>query len=226
MKRAMSAHPLLARYSKHGGIAMKLRENPQMKKSLTLALVAAFAVIGTASAQQTTGSEVQRNVDQQNRIEQGLQSGQLSTKEASQLEKGEAHVDKMEANANKNGAPTAAQQARIQKAQNRESAAIYNDKHNAVTGNPNSASSKRMQADVQRNANQQARVEQGVKSGQLTNKEAGSLERGQAHVNNAEARAGANGHVSANEQKNVQARENNQSKRVYNKKHNATTQGG
>ena len=77
-----------------------------MKKSLTLALVAAFAVIGTASAQQTTGSEVQRNVDQQNRIEQGLQSGQLSTKEASQLEKGEAHVDKMEANANKNGAPT------------------------------------------------------------------------------------------------------------------------
>jgi hypothetical protein len=196
-----------------------------MNKSLTLALVAAFFAIGTASAQ-STGTEVQRNVDQQQRIENGLQSGQLSTKEASQLEKGEQHIDKMEANANKNGGPTAQQAAAIQKAQNRESAAIYNDKHNAVTGNPNSASSKRMQADVQRNVNQQQRIENGVKSGQLSNQETAKLERGQAHVNGKEARAGADGNVSANEQKNIQARENHQSKKVYNKKHNATTQGG
>jgi hypothetical protein len=203
-----------------------------MKKSLTLALVAAcFLAAGAASAQ-SVGSEVQRNDNQQNRIEQGLQSGQLNTKEASQLEKGEAHIDKMESHADKNGGPTAQQAAAIQKAQNHESAAIDRDKHNAVTGNPNSASSKRMQADVQRNANQQARIEQGVQSGQLTGKETGKLERGQSHVNNAEARAGANGHVSANEQKNIQARENHQSKRVHNKKHNgsgngsATGQGG
>jgi len=39
-----------------------------------------------------------------------------------------------------------------------------------------------MQADVQRNINQQQRVEQGVKSGQLTNREAGKLENGQARV--------------------------------------------
>lgn len=193
-----------------------------MNKSLTLALVAGFFAIGTASAQ-TTGTEVQRNDNQQNRVEQGLQSGQLSTKEASKLENGEAHIDKMEANANKNGGPTPQQAAAIQKAQNRESNAIYNDKHNTVTGNPNSASSKRMQADVQRNANQQARIENGVKSGQLTNKETANLERGQSRVNNAEARAGANGHVGANEQKNIQARENHQSKKVYNKKHNAKT---
>ncbi|HUL96423.1 MAG TPA: hypothetical protein VLT89_10450 [Usitatibacter sp.] len=195
-----------------------------MKTSLTLALVAS-SMIGVASAQ-TTGSEVQRDVNQQNRIEQGLQSGQLSTKEASKLEKGEAHIDKMESNANKDGTLTPAEKARIQNAQNKESAAIAGDKHNAVTGNPNSASSRRMQADVQRNANQQARIEQGVQSGNLTKHETASLERGQSHVNNAEARAGANGHVGAGEQKNVQARENHQSKRVYRKKHNSTTQGG
>jgi hypothetical protein len=196
-----------------------------MKKSLTLAMVAAFAFATGAASAQTTGQAVQRNDDQQNRIEQGLQSGQLSTKEASQLEKGQAHIDKMEAHDNKNGGPTAQESANLQKAQNAQSAAIYNDKHNGVTGNPNSASSKRMQADVQRNANQQARIEQGVKSGQLTNQEAGKLEHGQAHVNNAEAKAGANGHVSANGQKNIQAREDHQSKRVYGKKHNATTTG-
>jgi len=200
-----------------------------MKKSLTLSLVAALLAIGSASAQ-TTGTEVQRNVDQQQRIENGLQSGQLSTKETSQLEKGEQKVDRMEANANKNGGPTAQQAAAIQKAQNRESNAIYRDKHNAVAGNPGSASSKRMQADVQRNVNQQTRIENGVKSGQLTNQETGKLERGQAHVNGAEARAGANGHVGAGEQKSIQARENRQSRHVHNKKHNgngsATGQNG
>jgi len=193
-----------------------------MNKSLTLALVATCLAIGAASAQ-TTGTEVQRNVDQQQRIENGLQSGQLSTKEASKLEKGEAHIDKMEANANKNGGPTPQQAAAIQRAQNRESNAIYRDKHNATTGNPNSASSQRMQADVQRNVNQQTRIENGVKSGQLTNQETARLERGQGRVNKAEARAGANGHVGAGEQANIQARENNQSRRVFNKKHNGNT---
>ncbi|HEY2630130.1 MAG TPA: hypothetical protein VGI57_13460 [Usitatibacter sp.] len=196
-----------------------------MKKSLTVALVTAFVFAASAASAQTVGSEVQRNDNQQNRIEQGLQSGQLNTKEASQLEKGQAKIDKMESHADKNGGPTPQQAANIQKAQNKESAAIDRDKHNAVTGNPNSASSQRMQANVQRNANQQARIEQGVQSGQLTGKETGKLERGQAHVNNAEAKAGANGHVSANEQKNIQARENHQSKRVYGKKHNGTNTG-
>jgi len=34
-----------------------------------------------------------------------------------------------------------------------------------------------MQADVQRNINQQSRIEQGIQSGQLTNKETSQLER-------------------------------------------------
>jgi hypothetical protein len=171
---------------------------------------------------QTSATQVQRDENQQQRIEQGLQSGQLSTHEAAQLEHGEAHIDRMEANDMKNGPETGAEKAQIQSAQNRESAAIYADKHNAVTGNPNSASSQRMQADVQRNVNQEGRIEQGIKSGQLTNREAGSLERGQGHVDRLEARAGANGHVGRNEQARIQGAENRQSARIYNKKHNGT----
>ena len=101
--------------------------------------------------------------------------------------------------------------------------AIYDDKHNATTGNPNSASSERMQADVQRNVNQQQRIANGMQSGALTNKEAGSLERGQAHVARREANVAANGHVSAREQRRIQGSENHQSNRIYNKKHNGTT---
>jgi hypothetical protein len=172
---------------------------------------------------QTTGTEVQRDINQENRIEQGLKSGQLSTGEAARLEKGEARIDKMESNALKNGNLSPQEAARIQRAQNQESAAINRAKHNDVTGNPNSASSQRMQADVQRNINQQNRIEQGIQSGQLTNKEASQLERGQAKVDRAEARAGADGHVNAREQARIQNRENNQSQKIYREKHNKRT---
>ena len=193
-----------------------------MNKTTYLAVVAALALTAGAQAQ-TTGSEVQRNVDQQVRIEQGLQSGQINTHEAAKLESGEAKVDRMQSKAMKDGALSPAEKARIQKAQNAESSAIYRQKHDAQTGNPNSASSKRMQADVQRNVNQQSRVNQGVATGSLTTAETGKLERGQARVNHKEAAAGANGHVDPVEQANVQHAENVQSARVYRKKHNVTT---
>jgi hypothetical protein len=180
------------------------------------------SVTATALAQ-TAGSEVQRDINQENRIEQGLKSGQLSTGEAARLEKGEARIDRMESKAMKNGNLSPEEAARIQRAQNQESEAINRAKHNDVTGNPTSASSQRMQADVQRNINQQNRIEQGIQSGQLTNKETSQLERGQARVDRAEARAGADGHVSAREQGRIQHRENTQSQQIYRDKHNKRT---
>jgi hypothetical protein len=184
-----------------------------------------MSVLTTAAWAQTTPAEQdqQRDVNQQQRIEQGLQSGQLSTKEAGSLERQEQHVDSMEARDLKNGPMTAGEQARLNSAQNRVSGDIYADKHNGVTGNPNSASSQRMQADVQRNVNQQQRIQNGMDNGSLTNHEAGSLERGQAHVNGREANAARNGHVSAAAQGRIQRSENRQSGRIYRKKHNAVT---
>jgi hypothetical protein len=172
---------------------------------------------------QTVGTEVQRDVNQENRIEQGLKSGQLSTGEAAKLERGEARIDRMEKNALKNGTLSPQEAARIQRAQNQESAQINRFDNNAVSGNPNSASSQRMQADVQRNINQQRRIEQGVQSGALTNKETATLEQGQARIDRKEARAGADGHISAGEQARIQHAENHQSKQIYREKHNNRT---
>jgi hypothetical protein len=192
--------------------------------SITFQLIAASLLTSAAWAQTTPAEQdQQRDVNQQQRIEQGLQSGQLSTKEAGSLERQEQHVDKMEAHDMKNGAITPGEQARLNAAQNHVSNDIYADKHNGVTGNPNSASSQRMQADVQRNVNQQQRIQNGMDNGSLTNREAGKLERGQAHVNGREANAAANGHVSAGEQRGIQRSENRQSGRIYRKKHNAVT---
>ena len=191
--------------------------------NLILAALAASALSTAALADTVAEQDQQRDVNQQERIEQGLKSGELSTKEAGQLERDEQHVDHMEARDLKNGSISPTEQARLNAAENKTSNAIYADKHNATMGNPNSASSERMQADVQRNVNQQQRIANGMQSGALTNKEAGSLERGQAHVDRKEANAAANGHVNAREERRIQRSENHQSNRIYNKKHNGVT---
>jgi len=192
-----------------------------MKATATCLGVIAAGLLSTAALAQTVQQDQQRDVNQQQRIEQGLQSGQLSTREAGQLERQQQHVDKMEAHDLRDGSISPGEQARLNAAQNRASAGIAADKHNGVAGNPNSASSQRMQADVQRNVNQQQRIANGVSNGSLSNHEVGSLERGQAHVDRKEANAAANGHVGAAEQRRIQRSESHQSARVYRKKHNA-----
>jgi hypothetical protein len=194
-----------------------------MRVRLTVIALIMSAPFASHTFAQTVGSEVQRDINQESRIEQGLKSGQLSTGEAARLERGEARIDRMESKALKDGNLSPEEASRIQRAQNQESGAINRLKHNDVTGDPNSASSQRMQADAQRNINQQSRIEQGVQSGQLTNKEASQLERGQARVNRAEARAGADGHVSAGEQARIQNKENRQSRHIFRDKHNNRT---
>jgi hypothetical protein len=185
-------------------------------------LMACLLLGGTAAAfAQGTANTVQRDINQQTRIERGLQSGALNTKEAAALEREESHVDQMQTKALKDGKLTPAEQAKLNQAQNKVSTDIYAAKYNNVTGSPQSASSQRMQADVQRSVNQQQRVENGVQNGSLTNREVAKLERGQSKVAKAEARAGSDGHVTANRQQRVQHAENHQSKHVNRQKHDA-----
>jgi len=192
-----------------------------MKKILfTLLAAVAAPVFAQTNA---TPNFTQRDINQQERIEQGLQSGQLSTREAGNLEREQSKIDKMEAHALKDGTVSASERARINAAQDKESRDIARDKHNATTGDPNSASSRRMQADVQRNVNQDKRIRQGMASGRLTNHEASKLEAGQAHVDHLEARGGRNGHLGAAEQEHIQHAENVQSRHIYKHKHDART---
>jgi hypothetical protein len=182
--------------------------------TLVLCTVAASAY----AAGPRTDEVVDRDVNQQERIEQGLQSGQLNTREAGQLERQETRIDRTEARDLKDGKLSPQEQARINRMQNRTSADIAADKHNGVTGNPDSRSSERLQADVARNVHQEQRIDQGIDNGTLTNHEVGSLERGQAHVDQREAAAASDGHVGPREQARVQAAENHQSRRIHRKK--------
>ncbi len=190
-----------------------------MKRILPAALVMLALPVFAQTDTSTAPAYSQRDINQEKRIEQGLKSGELNTREAARLQGQQAHIDKMESRALRDGDLSKREKARINAAQNKASASIYKQKHDAQTGNPDSASSRRMQADVQRNINQEKRIQQGMASGELTNHEAARLEAGQARVGRAEARAGADGHVGAGEQARIQHRENVQSKRIYRQKH-------
>src|SRR2546423_7560672 len=140
-----------------------------MNHRLIVSALLAAASVGAFA--QTAASTVQRDVNQERRIEQGLQNGSLTTREAAILERDEAKVDKMQAQALKDGKLSDAERARLNAAQNKTSRDIATATHNGVNGNPLSASSQRMQGDVQRNINQQQRIEAGVQNGSLTNHE-------------------------------------------------------
>jgi hypothetical protein len=182
----------------------------------TLVLCAVAA--GTHAAEPRTDEVIDRNVNQQERIEQGLQSGQLNTREAGELERQETRIDLTEARDLKDGKLSPREQARINRMQNRTSANIAVQKHDGQTGNPDSRSSERMQADVARNVRQEQRIDQGIENGTLTHREVGSLERGQARVDRREATAARDGHVGPREQTGVQGAENHQSRRIHRRK--------
>lgn len=74
----------------------------------------------------------------------------------------------------------------------------------------------------QREANQQQRINQGVRSGELTPREAARDERGLARVEGQVARERAmnGGHLTRRERMRAERRLNHESRRIYRTKHN------
>ncbi|MBP5987399.1 MAG: hypothetical protein KA538_09460 [Azonexus sp.] len=71
----------------------------------------------------------------------------------------------------------------------------------------------------QRQANQEQRIDQGVASGSLTQREANRMERGQQHVDNMENRAKSDGVVTARERARLHQAQDVQSARIHRQKH-------
>ncbi len=78
----------------------------------------------------------------------------------------------------------------------------------------------------QRKENQQDRIAQGVKSGQLTAGETSRLERQEAGINREERgmRAQDNGHLTKADRSVIHQQQNQESRRIYRDKHNAARQ--
>jgi hypothetical protein len=174
----------------------------------------------TTPAQKPTVA--QRKENQQDRIAQGVKSGQLTAGETSKLETKEAAINgETRADRAANGGKlTQAEKQQVNKQQNQMSKQIYQDKHNANTAHYGNNQVG------QRRENQQDRIAQGVKSGQLTAGETAKLENQQKGINQqVKADRSANGGKLTNgEKQQVNKEQNAASKNIYNKKHNAKTQ--
>jgi hypothetical protein len=79
-----------------------------------------------------------------------------------------------------------------------------------------------------RKGDQQARIAQGVRSGQLTPREAGRAEHQEAGINREERgmRAQDNGHLTTQDRHTLARQQNQESRRIYNQKHDAQTDPG
>jgi hypothetical protein len=100
--------------------------------SLTLAPAAIFAQTTTPTPGQHDYNINQRKENQQDRIGQGVKSGQLTAGETSRLEHQEAGINKEERGmrAQDNGHLTKTDRQTLHQQQNQESRRIYRDKHN------------------------------------------------------------------------------------------------
>ncbi|MGA9902926.1 MAG: hypothetical protein WBQ39_13390, partial [Terriglobales bacterium] len=105
----------------------------------------------------------------------------------------------------------------INNEQNAASRQIYNEKHNGNTVKPNEVDD--------REANQQQRTANGLRSGQMTSGEAARTNQNQAMVaqqvhNERTANGGA---LTQQQKKQVNQEQNKNSKQIYNEKHNNKT---
>jgi hypothetical protein len=163
-----------------------------------------------------------RAENQQDRVANGVRSGQMTAGETKNVENREANInhevkDDREANG---GKLTPDEKAHVNQQQNNVSKSIYDDKHNAAT-QPGTKSEV-----GQRQNNQQQRIANGVQSGQMTAGEAAKSEKNEQKTNqeiHADRQANG-GKLTPSEKKQVNKQQNKNSKQIHNEKHNDKTQ--
>jgi hypothetical protein len=200
--------------------------NLQNKSLILTAVMAGFMLPAVAQSSAPAAAPAtinQRKENQQDRIANGIQSGELTAGETKNLEKKESELNHEEHDMRKldNGHLTAADRATLNQQQNKLSNNIYKDKHNARVQNVDPKSEV-----GQRQRNQQERIAQGVKSGQLTAGETAHLEGRESAINKEvhNDRVANGGKLTAAERRQVNHQENRTSRAIYRKKHNARVQ--
>jgi hypothetical protein len=106
----------------------------QLKTTLaafTLSLVSAAAFAQAASAPAATPGIDKRQANQEQRIDQGVASGQLTKREAHRLEREQNAVNRAEGKAKADGTVTAQERKQLHRMQDHASKDIRHQKHDA-----------------------------------------------------------------------------------------------
>jgi hypothetical protein len=185
------------------------------------ALALSFVLMLPSSAE--AGRIKKRGENQQDRIAQGVKSGQLTARETGRLERKESKLnhevkDMKDLNG---GTLTKKDRAVVNHQQNEISRGIYSQKHDAQTQNATPKTEI-----GQRKENQQDRIGQGVGSGELTAREAGRLEGKETALNQEtrDMRRLDGGKLTPGDKKLVNQQQDKLSKQIYDQKHDEQTQ--
>lgn len=162
-----------------------------LKLPLAALILALFAQPALAQSGYSQGID-KRQADQQQRIDQGVANGDITEREAANLQAGQRKVQYLEDRYSADGRITGGERSAIAKEQALQARNIRRAETNRQV--------RRDPATIdERQATQRARIDQGVSSGWLTEQAALDLRRGQDRVRRMEARAKADGTVSAGE---------------------------
>ncbi len=197
-----------------------------MKHRMFMLAVAALIASGPAFAQQSQPQTQpnqpaptvgQREQNQQDRIANGIDSGQLTAGETKNLEGREANINRevKDDRAADDGHLTAAERQQINHQQNNVSHSIYQDKHNANTAHYGNNEIG------QRRENQQDRIANGLRNGTMTAGQAARVENREQGINEQDhADRQANGGKLTGQEKGQLNKElNGTSRTIYKDKH-------
>ena len=107
-----------------------------MKRVLFAVTAMALLMTGMAYAEAETPVIDQRQANQEQRVDQGVASGQLNKREANRLNKQQRQINKVDGRAKSDGVVTKKERARINKTQNRSSRQLAREKHDVQGKRP------------------------------------------------------------------------------------------
>jgi hypothetical protein len=206
-----------------------------MQRSMLTLAVAALIASGSAFAQQSQPSTSstpsaqttpnqpaptinQRRDNQQDRIANGIDSGQLTAGETKNLEGREANLNReiKDDRSADGGKLTQQERQQINGQQNNLSRSIYQDKHNANVAHYGNNEIG------QRRENQQDRIANGLRNGTMTAGEAARTENREQGINeqiHADRQANG-GKLTGQEKTQINREQNGASRQIYREKHN------
>jgi hypothetical protein len=97
---------------------------------VVIAAIVGISLTSPGYTMAQSAPQIDKRQDKQDeRIERGIEKGQITKKEARRLEKGQDHVENLEDKALRDGKVTKREKRQIEKAQDKQSRRIYEQRH-------------------------------------------------------------------------------------------------
>lgn len=194
-----------------------------MTPMMSVAVVAGLVLAATSIGAQAGTRDPRVNARQHNqsaRIQQGVRSGELTRRETRGLAEGQRDVRQLERAYKSDGTLTGAERRDLHHEQNQASRDIHQQKHDAQE-RPAVPPAIRDPGVNQRQANQTARIAQGVKSGELTQTESQALREDRRDIRQLEQGYKSDGVLTIDERQGLHQELTEQSQNIHEEKHDS-----